>query len=87
MYKYCCWYLCSRNYRAYGLPLYMLPLSTKIGSRQSADSTVNKPFIPDNDMASPLPERPSSFPPNGTPTIVKVEKFDTIVELSSESEG
>ena len=30
---------------------------------------------------------PPSFPPNGTPTIVKVEKLDTIIELSNESKG
>ena len=42
----CCWYLRSRNYRAYGLPLQMPPLSAEIGSCQSAGSTVNRPFIP-----------------------------------------
>ena len=78
----CCWYLRSGNYRAYSLPLWMPPLSAEIGSHQSAGSTVNRPFIPDTGMASP-----TSFPPNGTPTIVKVEKLDTIVEFSSEPEG
>ena len=62
-------------------------LSAEIGSRQSAGSTVNRPFIPETGMASSLPECPAHFPPNGTPTIVKVEKLDTIIELSSESEG
>ena len=83
----CCWYLRSGNYRAYGLPLWMPPLFAEIGSRQSAGSTVNRPFIPDTGMASPLSECRASFPPNGTPTIVKVEKLDTIVELSSEPKG
>ena len=82
-----CWYLRSGNYRAYGLPLQMPPLSAHIGSRQSAGSTVNKPFIPDDTIRSPLPEIPASLPPIGTSTIVKVEKLDSIIELSSESEG
>ena len=50
-------------------------------------STVNRPVIGETGTGRPLPECPASFPPNGTPTIVKVEKLDTIVELSSESEG
>ena len=83
----CCWYLRSGNYRAYGLPLHMPPLSAEIGSRQSAGSTVNRPFIPDTGMTSPLPECLARFPSNRTPTIVKVEKLDTIIELSSESKG
>ena len=65
----------------------MPPFSAEIGSRQSAGSTVNRPFIPDTSIASPLPECRACFPPNGTPTIVKVEKLDIIIELSSESEG
>ena len=64
----------------------MPPFSAEIGSRQSAGSTVNKPFILDTSIASPIPECPAHFPPNGTPTIVKVEKLNTIIELSSESE-
>ena len=65
----------------------MPPLSTEIGSRQSAGSIVNMPFILDTTIASPLPEFLADFPSNGTPTIVKVKKLDTIIELSSESEG
>ena len=80
-------YLRSGNYRAYGLPLHMQPLSAKIGSRQSAGSTVNSTVIGETRIGRPLPKCPASFPPNGTPTIVKVEKLDTIVELSSEPEG
>ena len=81
------WYLCSGNYRAYGLPLQMPPLSTQIGSRQSAGSTVNRPFIPDSTIRNHLLEIPTSLPPIGTSTIVKVKKLDSIIELSSESEG
>ena len=65
----------------------MPPLSAKIGSRQSAGSTVNRPVIGETRTERPLRECPASSPPNGTPTIVKVEKLDTIVELSSELEG
>ena len=82
-----CWYLRSGNYRAYGLPLQMPPLSTQIGSRQSAGSTMNRPFILDSTIRSPLPEIPFGLPPIGTSTIVKVEKLDSIIEVSSESEG
>ena len=65
----------------------MPPFSAKIGSCQLVGSTVNRPFILDTSIASPLPECPARFSPNGTPTIVKVEKLDTIIELSSESKG
>ena len=81
-----CWYLRSGNYRAYGLPLHMPPLSTEIGSCQSAGSTVNRPVIGKTGTGRPIPKCPASFPPYGTPTIMKVEKLDTIVELSSELE-
>ena len=64
----------------------MPPLSAEIGSRRSAGSTVNRPYIPNTGMVSPLPECPARFPPNETPTIVKVKKLDTIIELSSEFE-
>ena len=82
-----CWYLRSGNYRAYGLPLHMPPLSAEIGSRQSVGSTVNRPVISEIGAGRPLLECPASFPPKGTPTVVKVEKLDTIVELSSKSKG
>src|SRR4051794_38803390 len=39
-----CWYLLPRNYRAYGLPLALLPASTEILSCQSNTSTVNMPY-------------------------------------------
>ena len=65
----------------------MPPLSAQIGSRQSAGSTVKRPFIPDNTIRSPLLEIPFGLPPIGTSTIVKVEKLNSIIEVSSESEG
>ena len=65
----------------------MPPLSAQIGSRQSAGSTVNRPFVCDSTIRSPFLEIPAALPPIGTSTIVKVEKPDSIIEVSSESEG
>ena len=41
----CCWYLALRNYKAYGLPLYMLSASMEILSHQSDNSMVDRPCI------------------------------------------
>jgi len=82
-----CWYLSPGNYRAYGLPLFMLSVSAKILSCQSDNSTVDMPYIV-------KPVSPSAGPPVSPillkPSVlhaVKVEKLDPIIELSSESEG
>jgi len=40
-----CWYLTSGNYRAYGLPLSMVGVSTEILSRQSDGLTVDMPYV------------------------------------------
>lgn len=71
------WYLGFGNYRAYGLPLPRPSLSTEVASRQSVESTTDTPFISQS-------SRCLVFTRSEIPAIVKVEKLDTIVELSSE---
>ena len=80
------WYLPLGNYRAYGLPLSMLAASTEIHSRQSHNSTVDMPCSPRALLCSPPTEGlgvPHTIP---VLLVVKVERLDPIVELSSESE-
>ena len=81
------WYLPPRNYRAYGIPLSMLTASTQIHSRQSHNSTVDMPFTPRHLVRSPPREALRSLPTRGVLPVVKVERLDPIIELSSESGG
>ena len=80
------WFLPPGNYRAYGLPLSMLAASTEIHSRQSQNATVDMPCSPCALLRSPptgglgVPHTTALLP------VVKVERLDPIVELSSESE-
>ena len=81
------WYLPPGNYRVYGLPLSMLAASTEIHNRQSHNSTVDMPCSPRALLCSPhrealrLPHTSAVLP------VVKVERLDPIIELSSKSEG
>lgn len=82
-----CWYLPLENYRAYGLPMSLLSTSTENRSRISENSTVDMPCI--HHVVSPSPPRDVSPSLRSTAMLrtVKIEKLDTIIELSSESEG
>ena len=81
------WYPPPGNYRAYGLPLSMLAASTEIHSRQSHNSTVHMPCSPRAFLRSPLREALRIPHTSAVLPVVKVERLDPIVELSSESEG
>ena len=81
------WYLPPGNYRAYGLPLSMLTASTQIHSRQSHNSTVDMPFSPCDLVRSPSREALRTSPTRAVLLVVKVERLDPIIELSSKSEG
>ena len=81
------WYLPPVNYRAYGLPLTMLAASTEIHSRQSHNSTVHMPCSP-RALRRSSPKEALRIPhTSAVLSIVKVERVDPIVELSSEFEG
>ena len=81
------WYLPPGNYRAYGLPLSMLAASTKIHSCQSHNSTVHMPCSPRAFLRSPPREALRVPHTSAVLPVVKVERLDPIVELSSKSEG
>ena len=81
------WYLLPGNYRAYGLPLSMLAASTKIHSRQSHNSIVDMPCSPRALVRSPPREALCPSPTSAVLPVVKVERLDPIIELSSESGG
>ena len=75
------------NYRAYGLPLSMPTSSTRILSRQSDNSSVDMSFVVPTRSPSPSCQvSPVRLKPSCLHA-VKVEKLETIIELSSESEG
>ena len=80
------WYLPPGNYRAYGLPLSMLAASTEIHSRQSHNSTVDMPCSPRALVRSPPREALRAPPTSAVLPIVKVERLNPIIELSSEFE-
>ena len=82
-----CWYLPPSNYRAYGLPLSMLSASTEIHSRMSHNSTVDMLCSPPALLRSPLREAVQVPHMSAVLPIVKVERLDPIIELSSKSEG
>ena len=81
------WYLPPGNYRAYGLLLSMLAASTEIHTRQSHNSTVDMPCSPRALVRSPPREALRAAPTSVVLPVVKVERLDPIIELSSESEG
>ena len=81
------WYLPPGNYRAYGLPLSMLAASTETHSRQSHNSTVHMPCSPRALLRSPPREALRPSPTSAVLPVVKVERLDPIIELSSESGG
>ena len=81
------WYLPLRNYRAYGLLLSMLATSTEIHNRQSHNSTVDMPCSPCALLCSPPREALRIPHTSAVLPVVKVERLDPIIELSSESEG
>ena len=81
------WYLPPGKYRAYGLPFSMLTASTQIHSRQSHNSTVDMPFSPRDLVHSPPREALRTSPTRAVLPVVKVERLDPIIELSSESGG
>ena len=80
------WYLPPGNYRAYGLPLSMLAASTEIHSRQSHNSTVDMPCSPRALLRSPPTEGLGVPHTSAIHPVVKVERLDPIIELSSEFE-
>ena len=82
-----CWYLPPGNYRAYGLPLPMVGASIEIHSRQSHNSTVDMPCSPRALLRSPRREAPQLPHRTAILHVVKVERLDLVIELSSESEG
>ena len=81
------WYLPPRNYRAYGLPLSMLAASIEIHSRQSHNSIVDMPCSPRALLCSPPTEALRVPHTSAVLPVVKVERLDPIIELSSKSEG
>ena len=81
------WYLSPGNYRAYGLPLSMLAAFTEIHSRQSHNSTVDMPCSPRALLRSPPREALRVPHTSAVLPVLKVERLDPIIELSSESEG
>ena len=81
------WYLPPGNYRAYGLPLSMFAASTKIHSRQSHNSTVDMPCSPCALVRSPSREAVRAPPTSAVLPVVRVERLDPIIKLSSKSEG
>ena len=80
------WYLLPGNYRAYGLSLSMLAASTEIHSRQSHNSTVDMPCSPRALLRSPPTEGLGVPHTTAVLPVVKVERLDPIVELSSKFE-
>ena len=82
-----CWYLPPGNYRAYGLPLSILGASTEIQSRLSHNSTVDMPCSPRAPTRSPPREALRVPHMTAVLPVVKVERLDSIIELSSKSEG
>jgi len=82
-----CWYLPPDNFRVYGLPLSLLPTSIEIHSHHSKTSTVDMPYLAQT-ISNSLPREVLPVLPNNfLLQIVKVEALDTIIILSSESEG
>ena len=81
------WHLPPGNYRAYGLPLSMLAASTEIHSRQSHNSTVDMPYSPRALLRSPRTEALGIPHAIAVLPVLKVERLEPIIELSSESEG
>ena len=81
------WHLPPGNYRAYGLPLSMLAASTEIHSRQSHNSTVDMPCSPYALLRSPRIEALGVPHAIAVLPVLKVERLEPIIELSSKSEG
>jgi len=65
----------------------MLALSTKIENCQSSNSTIDMPYIAKEVILNPSQDRCYMLSRNTVVSIVKLEKMDTIVELSSKLEG
>ena len=82
-----CWYLAPRNYKAYRLPLSIFGASIEIQSCQSHNPTIDMPCSPRALLRSS--PREAARVPHMTAIlpVVKVERLDSIIELSSKSEG
>jgi len=80
------WYLGLGNYKAFRLPLSMLASSTEVESRILANSTVDMPYIVEAVIPNLSQKHFPILPRNTVVSKVKVEKFETIVELSSKLE-
>ena len=81
------WYLPPGNYRVYGLPLSLLGAPIEIHSRQSHNSIVDMPCSRRASLRSPRREAPQLPHMIVVLPVVKVERLDPVIELSSESEG
>ena len=83
---YAC-YLRPKKYRAYGLPLSMLAASTEFHGQQFHNSIVDMPCSPRALLRSPPREALHVPHTSAVLPILKVERLDPIIDLSSESEG